>query len=83
VKPLGPWLNVLDPTFNLHLREDAVESVWKVEKPTDDGIVTSVEVYAADRSEVAVLYGRRKPGVPEAESWRTLVAGLPTKEVPA
>jgi putative hemin transport protein len=81
VKPLGAWLNVLDPTFNLHLREDAIESVWTVTTPTDDGIVTSVEVYAADRSEVAVLYGRRKPGKPEAANWRALVEALPVDEV--
>ncbi len=39
IQTVGEWLNVPDPEFNLHLREDKVAEVWKVEKPTTDGIV--------------------------------------------
>lgn len=39
IKAMGPWLNVLDLDFNLHLREDEVTQVWKVGKPTRDGWV--------------------------------------------
>src|SRR5690606_36201580 len=41
----GPWFNVLDPDFNLHLRLDGVVSVWLVRKPTTDGIVTGIEAF--------------------------------------
>jgi putative hemin transport protein len=30
LKAVGPWYNILDPSFNLHLREDAIDQVWVV-----------------------------------------------------
>nr|WP_315243469.1 ChuX/HutX family heme-like substrate-binding protein [uncultured Albidiferax sp.] len=78
------WLNVIDPTFNLHLREDSIAHVWRVEKPTADGVVTSVEVFDHAGELMAMFFGARKPGQPELQSWRELVAQLPTLEaVPA
>ena len=44
IKVMGRGLNVLDSDFNLRLREDHVDAVWVVRKPTSDGIVTSVEL---------------------------------------
>jgi putative hemin transport protein len=72
----GPWLNVLDPDFNLHLREDAIVSAWLVRKPTRDGDVTSVEIYDAAGDAIAMLFGKRKPGQPEDLAWRALANGL-------
>lgn len=69
-----PWLNVLDPGFNLHLREDAIAHVWVVEKPTADGTVTSIEAFDHDGGLIAMFFGARKPGQPEREDWRALVA---------
>ncbi len=37
IVPMGPWINVLDPGFNLHLRRDQVARAFVVDKPTDDG----------------------------------------------
>ncbi len=71
------WLNVLDPGFNLHLREDRIASVWIVEKPTSDGVVTSVEAFDGTGELMAMFFGARKPGVPEREEWRHIVRGLP------
>ncbi|MET3495894.1 hemin-degrading factor [Variovorax boronicumulans] len=71
------WLNVLDPGFNLHLREDRIASVWIVEKPTSDGVVTSVEAFDAEGELMAMFFGARKPGVPEREEWRQIVRKLP------
>lgn len=75
--PAAKWLNVLDPGFNLHLREDMIANVWAVEKPTVDGVVTSIEAFGADGELMAQFFGVRKPGVPELQSWRDLVAGAP------
>lgn len=47
VRPLGPWLNVMDPSFHLHLRLDQLTEVWAVRKPNSDGHVTSLEAYDA------------------------------------
>jgi putative hemin transport protein len=76
IKVMGPWFNVLDPRFNLHLRQDAVDQVWLVRKPTDDGVVTSLEAFDADGALIVTLFGRRKPGVPEDGGWRALAEGF-------
>ncbi|MGF6345534.1 hemin-degrading factor [Variovorax sp. W2I14] len=70
------WLNVLDPDFNLHLREDRIASVWIVEKPTSDGVVTSVEAFDGEGELMAMFFGARKPGVPERAEWRQIVRKL-------
>ncbi|MFN4116572.1 MAG: hemin-degrading factor, partial [Inhella sp.] len=61
----GPWLNVLDARFNLHLREDLIAEAWAVRKPTVDGLVSSLELYDADGELIAQFFGQRKPGSPE------------------
>lgn len=71
------WLNVLDPGFNLHLREGMLASTWVVTKPTDDGTVTSAELFDHAGALMAMFFGARKPGQPELPAWRALVAGLP------
>lgn len=71
------WLNVLDPGFNLHLREDMIHDAWLVKKPTADGVVTSVEVFDGAGDLMAMFFGRRKPGVPEQQAWRDIAARLP------
>jgi putative hemin transport protein len=73
---MGPWLNVLDPGFNLHLREDHIASAWLVRKPTSDGLVTSLELFDAAGDTIAMLFGERKPGHAELCAWRELVDGL-------
>lgn len=74
LKRMGPWFNVLDPDFNLHLREDAIASAWVVSKPTQDGGVTSLELFDRDGFCFAQLFGARKPGKPELEAWRAILA---------
>ena len=40
--------------------------------PPADGVVTSLDVFAAADRLVMMRFGTRKPGQPEAEAWRTL-----------
>lgn len=72
----GPWFNVLDPRFNLHLDTTAIASAWVVNKPTADGWVTSLEVYSRSGDLIVQFFGARKPGVPELAEWRALMDGL-------
>ncbi|MFN3589603.1 MAG: hemin-degrading factor [Spirosomataceae bacterium] len=72
-KPMGPWLNVLDPDFNLHVRSDLVASAFLVKKPTADGIVTSLELFDANGEQIVQFFGKRKPGKPELPAWRSLL----------
>jgi putative hemin transport protein len=74
VTVMGPWLNVLDPGFSLHLRADHVDRAWIVRKPTCDGIVTSLELFDAEGETIAMVFGERKPGRSELTEWRQLVA---------
>lgn len=73
---MGPWLNVMDPGFNLHLREDKVSAAWVVRKPTVDGLVTSLELFDEAGLAIAQFFGERKPGRPELGAWRRLAEGL-------
>ncbi|AKJ27197.1 hemin transporter [Caldimonas brevitalea] len=72
----GPWFNVLDPDFNLHLNTEAIAARWVVNKPTRDGWVTSLEVYDRAGSLMLQCFGERKPGHRELPAWRDLMAGL-------
>ncbi|WP_038369404.1 hemin-degrading factor [Brackiella oedipodis] len=69
----GSWFNILDPDFNLHLNTEAISQVWVVNKPTEDGWVTSMEAYAKNGELIAQFFGVRKPGVPELSAWRNLL----------
>lgn len=69
----GPWFNVLDPDFNLHLREEAINSVYVVKKNSVDGTITSLEVFDKNGEMLVQLFGKRKPGIPELETWRELI----------
>ncbi|MBK6425807.1 MAG: hemin-degrading factor [Blastocatellia bacterium] len=76
IKVMGPWVNVLDPEFNLHVRADLIASAWVVRKPTADGVVTSVEFFDGEGGNVALVFGKRKPGKPELDRWREHVEGI-------
>ncbi len=69
----GPWFNVLDPDFNMHLNETRIASSWLVVKPSRDGLIHAIEVYDAAGELIVQLFGKRKPGIPELESWRAIV----------
>ena len=76
LKAMGPWFNVLDPEFNLHLRADRVASAWVTRKPTEDGVVTALELFDAEGETIALIFGARKPGKPELAAWRDLAESL-------
>lgn len=77
IKPMGPWINVLDETFHMHLRLDHIAEVWAVRKPTKDGHVTSVEVFDAKGGMIIQFFGKRHEGHAERDDWRFLAENLP------
>lgn len=83
LRATGPWFNVLDPNFNLHLRETAITSMWLVRKPTADGDVTSLELFDAAGDQIALMFGKRKPGSPEDLGWRALAHSMAGSLTPA
>lgn len=78
VVPMGPWINVMDPLFNLHLRADKLAEVYAVWKPTRTGDAFSVEGFAADGELILQIFGYRKDT--PAEPWNALVQALPRLE---
>ncbi|MDM1548522.1 hemin-degrading factor [Empedobacter falsenii] len=70
------WFNILDPDFNMHLDMSKIASTWIVRKPTEDGIVTAIEVFNYKGEIIVQFFGKRKPGIPELEQWREIVAEL-------
>lgn len=82
VVPMGPWINVMDPRFNLHLRADHIAEVWCVNKPTRTGAAISVEAFDAEGGLILQIFGYRKDT--PADAWNALAHGLPRLEaVPA
>ena len=73
------WFNVLDERFNLHINQAKIARAWVVKKPTADGAVTSLELFNEAGKNVALFFGKRKPGVPESVDWRALVEDLSQK----
>ncbi|MDZ4308998.1 MAG: ChuX/HutX family heme-like substrate-binding protein [Cypionkella sp.] len=78
VVPMGPWINVMDPRFNLHLRADHIAEVWRVTKPTQRGDAISVEAFDAEGGLILQIFGYRKDAPPVA--WDAFVTALPVLE---
>ena len=78
VVPMGPWINVMDPRFNLHLRADHITEVWRVTKPTQRGDAISVEAFDAEGGLILQIFGYRKDAPPLA--WDAFMASLPVLE---
>ncbi|ASM71741.1 MULTISPECIES: hemin-degrading factor [Roseobacteraceae] len=83
LKPMGPWQNVLDPGFNLHLRLDHVAEVYAVDKPTQRGKAVSVEAFDADGALILQVFGVRKEDYDSRPAWRDIVDNLPALELEA
>jgi len=77
IKMMGPWINIMDPTFHLHLRADHISEVWVVRKPSDHGHVTSLEAYDADKELIIQFFGQREEGQEERKAWRSIMENLP------
>lgn len=83
VVPHGEWINVFNARFTLHVVESAIAESWVTRKPTKDGFVTSLELFAADGSQIAQLFGQRTEGHPEQSVWRDQISSLLARGVTA
>ncbi|ARO14985.1 hemin degrading factor [Ketogulonicigenium robustum] len=79
--PMGPWQNIMDPGFNLHLRADKIAEVWAVDKPTSRGRAVSVEAFDEDGGLILQIFGLQKPGAEFRDRWNALVEALPSAQV--
>ena len=77
LRPMGPWQNVMDPRFTLHLRGDHVAEVWAVEKPTKRGMATSLEAFDARGALIFQIFGVSKEDRDHRAAWAEIVNTLP------
>ena len=56
------WLNILDPRFNLHLRDTDIASAWAVTKQSVEGPILSLELFDAAGATIAQVFGKRTEG---------------------
>lgn len=80
LSPTAGWLNIFNSRFTLHLRDNEIAESWVTRKPTADGHVTSLELFARDGTQIAQLYGQRSEGEPEQAQWRGQIAALLREE---
>lgn len=84
LRPMGPWQNIMDPGFDMHLRLDKVAEIWAVDKPTKRGPAVSVEAFDAEGGLIFQVFGLTTKELDSRPDWNRLVEGLPTLEtVPA
>ncbi len=76
----GPWFNVLDPKFNLHLDTNQIDQVWLVKRPSRFGQITSVEAMDAQGETILTLFGVQDAYSTERDEWREIVCGLEALE---
>lgn len=81
IKPMGPWLNVLDPRFDLHLRGDHIAEVYAITKPTKRGPALSVEMFGEDGLLIAQVFGRRAGEDDDLTDWHDIVSALPAQSL--
>ncbi|RXZ42093.1 hemin-degrading factor [Crenobacter cavernae] len=77
IERMGPWINVLDADFNLHLFDAEVAEAWYVRRPISDGVVTAVELFDGKGGTIATFFGKRHEGQPEDPQWAALAESLP------
>lgn len=77
VKRYGPWQNIMDPGFNLHLRSDHIAELWAVEKPTKRGPALSLEGFDADGGLILQVFGQRSEELDQRPAFAEIVADLP------
>lgn len=73
VQEAGGWFNVLDPEFNLHLRDNAFNSGYVIKRAG----VTSVEFFDKNGELVVSFFGVRERNKPQPQSWVDMTAALP------
>lgn len=76
LKRMGPWQNILDPGFDMHLRSDHIAEVWAVMKPTQRGPVLSVEVFDQDGTLICQTFPVSKEANDHRAVWKTIFEGL-------
>ncbi|WP_420003852.1 hemin-degrading factor [Arenibacterium sp. LLYu02] len=82
LRAMGPWQNVMDPRFNLHLRLDHIAEAYVVTKPTQRGDAVSLEAFDAEGSIILQIFGRRTEALDSRPAWEEILRALPRLRAP-
>lgn len=80
LKLTGPWLNILDEGFNLHLLQETINTMYIVEKPMATGKTNTLELYNATGQNILTLSGENDSANYEDPRWIDLIQSLPAKK---
>ena len=80
LRAMGPWQNVMDPEFNLHLRLDHIAEVYAVHKPTRRGMAHSIEAFDKDGAIILQIFGMRSKEADYTDQFADLCTTLPILE---
>ncbi|GGY25664.1 hemin-degrading factor [Paludibacterium paludis] len=80
VKEMDGWLNIFDKALTLHLDPSGIDSVWRVKRPTRDGIITAVEALDANGDTILTLFGLRSEGQREDPAWHAMAQSAAPQE---
>ncbi|MDO9162052.1 MAG: ChuX/HutX family heme-like substrate-binding protein [Methylococcaceae bacterium] len=81
LKVTGPWFNVLDDGFNLHLNETAMVKLSAVSMPYRDGYLTGLELHDNRQQTIVAIFGGYDELYGEDPLWRDLVESLPAEQL--
>ena len=81
VKQIGNWVNVFAHDFNVQINKGDIHSSWIVKKQTDDGIVTSFELYDRNEKKIALIYAKRDESRNIPSKWTNLLNSILPKSV--
>jgi len=73
----GPWFNVLDDDFNLHLNHTAIAGLRTVNLPYRGHNLQGLQLRNAHGQTIASLFGQYDPAGGDNTLWNDLLAGLP------
>lgn len=72
----GPWFNILDDGFSLHMKSAHIGAMWLLRKPSDDGWITSLDVFDSEGREILVICDDRYRGQAESPDWTNTLQAL-------
>lgn len=76
LKQMGPWFNVLDPGFDLHLRTDHIAEVLAVTKTSRQGPALSVEAFDKDGMIILQIFATRREDPAHFDAFSAMVDTL-------
>ncbi len=77
IVPMGPWINIMDDGFHMHLRLDQLLGTYVIRRTNGTQIRTSLEAWDTGGAR-AIYFSNQDDGSVETEqSWKAIIADLP------